>query len=730
MQMIQDNKTAFEEWLKTSSHLKYNPQNILQCFEITSKYANDHGISKEYFFDIIDYKKFNKIRANLSASRIFKKFNKENYLIFEKTSKFYTKFLKKGLAIEINSNTEQVNEMLIKHDKHIIDSSTQTEEQDGICYIDFHNLIPMSFTKPISISYFDKTEIVGSWTNLYTQLVTMLYNDNSVIINELIDKSLNNANRADFAMNGDGMSAPKKINENLFLETNHSATDIVLRIKKLLKICNIDFSNVIIKYICKKEIPCAENKNEEIDNAYRQKGKNIVCPQELADLLDKSFAYGFNLSSPVDMLRLKNFADMFGVNIAEDEILLKKQISAHGIIIDGRVHFFSKLFYEELYLKVNEIFAEGAEVIFFEKIIEKNQEWAEENHIVDSSMLKVLVTQSELKVNMGKTFLAANYNGTEAEVIIEEIKRVWGDSILAFVDDIIVALPYIPEDKIRYQLSISRNFVRNEKNVYADVSKLMYTEEEKYAITTYVKDTFNMQGYVSISDIPLGHIKVNNDMLTTTALQNTIYNIFFCQEYTLKGKLLTKGDNSIDVVALTTTFCKSKGICTFDEILDFVNDLTGEFRRDFAFRAAYDSLVRVDATNYVSDEQITFDVDKIDALLDNYIKGGFDSITSIAVFTMFPSCGRGWNHYILESYVYRFSKKYRLELYNFNDKNAGIIVSQDCKMSFVDLLAQEIIRKSIPYTKEAIGTHLCQNGYTAKSKMVLYDAVIDLINKN
>ena len=44
------------------------------------------------------------------------------------------------------------------------------------------------------------------------------------------------------------MTAPKKVQDNFYLETNISATDIAGKIKKLLDLCNVDYENLEVYY--------------------------------------------------------------------------------------------------------------------------------------------------------------------------------------------------------------------------------------------------------------------------------------------------------------------------------------------------------------------------------------------------------------------------------------------------------------------------------------------------
>jgi len=115
--------------------------------------------------------------------------------------------------------------------------------------IDFNNIGDYSYTKPISISYFDDRRTdVSSWTDVYVKLVSNLYDDYSSSIP--VGKSFTGSGRVDFGNKeiARTMTAPKPIFMQMYLETNLSATNIVGKIKALLDICRVDYENVIIEY--------------------------------------------------------------------------------------------------------------------------------------------------------------------------------------------------------------------------------------------------------------------------------------------------------------------------------------------------------------------------------------------------------------------------------------------------------------------------------------------------
>ena len=138
--------------------------------------------------------------------------------------------------------------------------------------------------------------------------------------------------------------------------------------------------------------------------------------------------------------------------------------------------------------------------------------------------------------------------------------------------------------------------------------------------------------------------------------------------------------------------------------------------RQYAFLSLYDEMVRVDQNLFIANKFVDFHVDEIDSVLSGFITEGFCAIRDITTFAIFPFCGQNWNYYLLESFCYKYSRKYTLCINNFNDKNAGIIAEKDYNKQYDDMLAIAVARSGITLSPEVVGRYLFETGYMAKSK--------------
>ena len=273
MQSFVDTK-QFMDWLYTINTKKYTPERCVECVTMASQYATSHGVTRESFWNITDYREFNKIRVQLSSNRIFKMTDPKLFHDFEVIGKFYSDYIRENCQ-----RSERVKNDVVS----------------AIC----------------------ETTVQQAEIELQNTCVQ------------------NVVSASDFANEYD------------------------------------DVSN-------------NDNKEEVVHS--RKRGKKtkekIVCPQQLKGLLLEKFSYGLRVDSFIDMSRLRGYAEEMGISITENEEELKAQIIDAGILSESKVYFFSHKLYEDLVQMAQELFGVGHQVIYYEKLFEKNSDWLIEQNIL------------------------------------------------------------------------------------------------------------------------------------------------------------------------------------------------------------------------------------------------------------------------------------------------------------------------------------------------------------
>lgn len=449
----------------------------------------------------------------------------------------------------------------------------------------------------------------------------------------------------------------------------------------------------------------------------QQKNQVAICPNEIKTLLLKKFPYGIRVDSEIDFMKLKNFAEMFEVALPDNDELLKAQIASGGISFEGKIYFVSDEVYNGIIQKIDDIFAEGFSVIYYDELLGKNFDWFDKNNISSWELLREILNSRSEDLCISKNFLRqGSIRINEVDAVEKELESVWGEEPIHTYDEMYSRLPYIPDEKIKFYLSYCKKFVWSTHETFAWIDKVIISEEEKQAIIDYAESECELKGHASIANVPLGNIEEENYRISITAIYDAVYRLVLRDGFSINGKILTKNNAGIDVFTLARTYCADKEACTFEQLNDYVISINGTENRQITFRAAYEQMIRLDEKRFVADDKVNFDIDSIDSLLEQMIKDDFTSVKSIATFIMFPDCGHTWTYYLLESFCYRFSKKFRLELTGFNDRNAGIIAKKEVSLSYVDMLAVATIRSGLDLRTDIIGEYLYVNGYIARKR--------------
>ena len=454
------------------------------------------------------------------------------------------------------------------------------------------------------------------------------------------------------------------------------------------------------------------------DNCNRQSIASAELNSKIIAVLKQHYEYGFKYDSIRELMRFRQFADEMGVTLPEKDEELKASILSSGIVIAGKVYCNSDDMSKELQCIVDNVFFSGAGVIYYESLFENEQEWMESHVITSPDMLKEYLQTSITGYSYSKKFMAKGDRRSEKSVVTDEIKRIWGSHPVESVRNISERLPYIPSGNIWRVISGNDSFVWAFEGEYLFIDRFRITEDEEEDILDFVEESCKKNGFVPLNDVPLGSIEEENYELTRTAIYNAIYKKVLSGKYHLNEKILTKEKSNLDTVMLLKQYIKDKDNCTFDEVADKVVELTGEKNRQYVFQALYDDMVRVDKDHFVANRFVNFSIDEIDTVLAGFITDNFRAIRDVTTFAMFPLCGQNWNHYLLESFCYKYSRKYALHVIHFNDKNAGIIAEKDFNKKYNEMLAIALARTDVELSPQVVGQYLFNTGYLAKRKYV------------
>ena len=92
------------------------------------------------------------------------------------------------------------------------------------------------------------------------------------------------------------------------------------------------------------------------------------------------------------------------------------------------------------------------------------------------------------------------------------------------------------------------------------------------------------------------------------------------------------------------------------------------------FDVVYSNSLRVSQTQFVSKDKAAFQIEETDVVIDHLCPGDYIGVRKIDSdsFSMFPESGFPWNEYLLQHYVFDYSKKYKL-IHNGLNAHAAVM---------------------------------------------------------
>lgn len=712
---IENRKERFIAWLKTNEGKKVSEQAVVDCYEAAFEYAQKRGVAKTSIWEIADVKLYNSIRAKLSANRLFRFTHRSVFSAFEKMGKYYAVFLKEEERITVEEPKTQ----------------GKTESKIGV-QPDIDIKVEIVEQEQTMESEVETNVEAGSQPD-ETGIRRHKIPDNRITLQfkEWLEKDQGMA----LASARGYSSAIKTINEwannrGIWSESifDVSVEDAKKQIAILLK--NATFSNynverhnqfsaALTKFLCFLDVIVVEKSSD--------KSIDEQLHTSISEILKEKYPYGYRFDSIREAMRFRKFAEERGVVLPDSDEELKSLIIAAGDIIENKVYARNDDLQEELRGVVKCLCQEGIKVIYYEAFLSNQKALTDKFHIYTEEMLKEYLQKSISGFSFAKRFMCIGNKNTETDAVSEEMNRVWGEESTCAISNLIKRLPYIPETNIQRILYANPKYVWVTDGVYLLLERFIISESEKKQIIEYVTQKCAEQGFASLPDIPLGHIEIENFNLSSFAIQTAIYRTVLSGQYKLNGKILTKNSSSdLDIVAIIKREYAECDNCSLEEVANRVEEILGTSNRQGAFRALYDDYVRADKDRFVANHYVGFMVDEIDKVLSTIFINKFGAIKQVTTFAMFPICGLPWNHFVLESYCYKYSKKYSLHVINFNSKNAGIIAEKTYNKNYDDMLAIVIAKANVDLRKEFVIPYLCENGFLAKNS---YGRIDELIKK-
>lgn len=449
------------------------------------------------------------------------------------------------------------------------------------------------------------------------------------------------------------------------------------------------------------------------------------------ELLRAEFSRGIKLDSAIEMKRFrKAWERHYQSENATTDYEIKAAISSLTITSGGKSYLPETMLNAQVRDKITDYikkkFSDGIDSIYISAIYDKFSDELVESQISDFGMLKNYL-QSTLN---GKYYYRSQYISTQPykeSSVSEELRNyLLNAGSICAKEQIFNALSHIPRDRIAYELSKDQQFVLNAKGEYFIADIIDLSDDELQKISEIISAAISEKDYISDTELCAAienrypEIYERYSFVSNIGLRNSL-------KYKLNGKFFFKAkiisaEMNLSVKNVFADFCESNSSFTMEQL----NMLKDDLETQIYFDSVYDNSVRISEEQFVSAENVHFDIDEIDKTIERFFCRDYLLFSEISSFMSFPYVGFQWNSFLLESYVYRFSRKFSLSHKRFSKDLTGAIVRKGSKLEdFSSLMAQALADSGIELTQKAtVNNWLFRNNLITAHKFSGIDKII------
>lgn len=852
-------------WLKT----QVSPAQLSELYMVYTDiedFCLKRSIIKKKLFALTDLADIRKVMNTVDSNKAFRFTYKKNLSKMSSAMQFYYRFVKEHPKLLIQAapmksiqNATPMEIKSVESSLELVEYRETTELSTvgtAACKIDFTNIRSLKFTQPTEYSYFGKKQAkVNSWTKLYVQVAKCLLYDYPDVLRSYTNRDIDGQGQYDFADETriSSMMAPQKVQDNFYLETNISATDIAEKIKKLLDLCKVDYENLEVYYqrrdstaprtiLTPKADDCtdssdAESSKEQFISWMRQTGsatgtirsyvsaigqsgkaaneygicdtdlfliedanklqqilekllkisafrdlnaqqhnrfraavsklvayrsntgtiiahtrleeklpelkavEPVIKPQGLpeetriryTEILSEHFGQdGYQTGRPIFRGRFKRFyAEKYGCPPAETDDRIDEIMSMVGTKRDDRVFPKQDDSQNDLVMEiVSDIlsaFDSGATAVYIEAVYDKYQQPLADNlHIYNQNVLaSLLLAHADGKYTQRYSFLTNNWSGVNAQKDLLRIMKTFHQpQDYTAIHEKAWFLPY---ERMKTILGTTASIVNVAAETYFYAPNLPVSADELAHLSSLINEELSCHSH--ITDVRLMQliaekcpsIELNTDGYTTYGLRNCLGYILRDQ-FAFNGPIITLKGKELSMVDVFTEFAKDQEVLSVDEL----SALRNEMKIVIYWDSILSEMIRVSATKLVRKDQIKFDIEAIDDILEGMCPGDYVPLPEVNLFLYFPNIGYPWNIYLLESYLFGCSKKFRLLHSSFIKTGVyGAMVRKDADFPDYRSLLVDVLSKSnaLDSTKEAL-QYIVDKGYQKRRRYEGIETVI------
>ena len=441
----------------------------------------------------------------------------------------------------------------------------------------------------------------------------------------------------------------------------------------------------------------------------------IVSPEKAAhynDVLGESFGDGLRLLG----MRLRKFRSLYtekwGNELPPDDETLIAELKQVGSFRDDRIFVKQDTnqggIVQKLWLETRDALENGASCVYAERLLARHEaEIALQlsvYHVDD--LLTVMMEQTPEGYARKYDMLVKAWHLPDPDRDV--LRMLSKSSVPMNYQQMQEALWFIPLERIKHALVTDPSMVNVDKETYFYAPNIPVTPEEMATIRKAMRQEIEQSGYmvakrlVELIGKKCPSAAINLADFKDWGLRN-IFGYVLREEFTFSGTIISERGRKIEMWDLYGSFCREREEMQLAELKAFSADIGSSIYWDTVLH----EMVRINATTFVRRDKITFNTEEADKAIEGICPGDMLPVQDIQLYLHFPTIEVPWNIYVLESYLHRGSKLFRIVQASVSqDKVYGIVVRANSAItSYKDAVIQ-LLAHNHDWQDEASGMEI------------------------
>lgn len=549
-----------------------------------------------------------------------------------------------------------------------------------------------------------------------------------------------------------GMNHPPKI----FIEIG----DLYANDKKKFD-CLLSIANVMFPKIAKTDTPSLQHKevSKELSDVrstslvtkatlhttlFEDEGFSVADEildlnliDEIKKVLSSKFSNGYRLDSFMEYNRMKSFyKSEYGKDLELDRAGVDNYVESCGIIYEGRVYLPERMLSDneakQLIRYIKSCFDDGIKCVYYSVVFDYIKSAFPDNKVFSDKMLsRYLQHMNKENWHFHDNFLSHDAN-VEIDILEEVCNFVREQGGVVTEDEVVKGLSHFPEEKIRHAFDERKTkMICCGRNQRFHIDNFVITDDELFTIECIITKAIDQFRYIGFSEL-LSDIKiqvpsviVNNSVFGDIGLKNVLVSRLE-NKFHFYNNIISDKDNPISTEDCFRDLAQHSHF-TIDDVTRLAEDCGS--LPNLYIEMFFKYSVRIDQNNYVSRNQVHFNIEETDKVLSKFCKKDYITIGEVSPMETLPDCGYPWNEFLLECYAFAHSKAFTIiHSKYFGQKNAvgGIVRRNSQIKDFVTLAAYALADSNCRLNKEEALQYLWENQYISQRRL---DVIDDILNR-